>query len=151
MPILAYSANNAADSAPAAAYVAANIPSCCRDFLHITPLSVRWVGVATWVPFFDNGTCVVQKLCIAFRIDTLRSGRHNFSSAHFGVRPSSDRRPQSEPTRKLFHPVDILGLMRNAITGGLGALVEGTLPKQAAGRGRSRALPQQVRHPSTQA
>jgi hypothetical protein len=143
--------NNAADSAPAAAYVASNILSGCRDFLHAMLLSVRWMGLATWVPFFDNGTCVVEEDCVAFRTDGTPSGCHYFSSAHLGVRPSSNRRPSSEPARKLFHPLDRFGLMRNTITGGLGAPVEGTLSKQAAGQCRPCALPQQVRHPSTQA
>jgi hypothetical protein len=31
--------------------------------------------------------------------DEACSGRHHFSSAHFGVRPSPDRRPKSEPSR----------------------------------------------------
>lgn len=51
---LAYSVNNAADSVVVAAYVVAISPSGCRTFLHVTFLSMRW-GVATWVPFFDNG------------------------------------------------------------------------------------------------
>ena len=54
MPILAYSVNNAADSVVVAAYVVAISSSGCRTFLHVTLLSMRW-GVATWVPFFDNG------------------------------------------------------------------------------------------------
>ncbi len=36
MPILAYSVNNAADSAAAAAYVAAIPPLGCCDFSHVT-------------------------------------------------------------------------------------------------------------------
>jgi hypothetical protein len=90
IPILACSVNNAADIAPSAAYVVSNIPSDCHDFLHAMLISVRWVGLATWVPFFDNGTCVVEEDYVAFRVDGTPSGCHHFSSAHFGVRPSSD-------------------------------------------------------------
>lgn len=54
LPILAYSVNNAADSVVVAAYVVAISSSGCPTFLHVTLLSMRW-GVATWVPFFDNG------------------------------------------------------------------------------------------------
>ena len=64
-----------------------------------------------------------------FRIDGIRSGCYYFPGAHFGVRSGPDRRPQSEPTCTLLHSVDILGLMSNITTGGLGAVVEGTLPK----------------------
>ena len=54
--MLAYSGcsvNNAADGVVVAAYVVAISSSGCRTFLHVT-LSMRR-GVATWVPFFDNG------------------------------------------------------------------------------------------------
>jgi hypothetical protein len=49
-----YSVNNAADSVAVAAYVVAISSSGCSTFLHVTLLSM-WRGVATWVPFFDNG------------------------------------------------------------------------------------------------
>jgi hypothetical protein len=88
IPILAYSANNAADRTGVAAYVAAIFPSGCHILLHVTLLSTRWLGVATWVPFFDNGKCVDQDAIyvhFALHIDEPCSGRYYFSSAHFGV------------------------------------------------------------------
>lgn len=82
MPVLDYSVNNAADGVAVAAYVVAISSSGCCNFLHVI-LSMRW-GVATWVPFFDNGKCLTKGRVRA-SIDEFRSGCHHFSSAHFGV------------------------------------------------------------------
>ena len=65
MPILAHSVNNAADSVVVAAYVVAIISSGCRTFLHVTLLSMRW-GVATWVPFFDNGKWLTKGRLVSY-------------------------------------------------------------------------------------
>lgn len=85
LPILTYSVNNAADSIAIAAYVVAISPSGCHIFLHVT-LLLHAVGVATWVPFFDNGKCLAKERFTwdVPQTDEFRSGRYHFSGAHFG-------------------------------------------------------------------
>jgi hypothetical protein len=85
--ILLDSVNNGADSVAVAAYVVVISSPGCRTFLHVTLLSMR-CGVATWVPFFDNGKCLTQgTIHVGFvpQINRFHSGCYHFSSAHFGV------------------------------------------------------------------
>jgi hypothetical protein len=145
---LAYLMIQAADSFTAAAYVAPSFHpvvavSYMSRFFHAL------VDIATWVPFFDSGARVLVRVVITFLVDGIRSGGHHLPSAHLCIRPSSVRGSPSEPSGTLL--VDFLDLILYVLVGGLGIIVERYLPKQAPGQSRSRALPQQMRHPSTQA
>jgi hypothetical protein len=59
--------------------------------------------------------------------------------------------PQVNRLVRSFSFVKFLGSLKNASSGGFGAIVEGNLSKQAASKGRPRAVPQQMRYPPTQA
>ena len=50
-----------------------------------------------------------------------------------------------------FYLINFVGQVQNPTSGGFGTIVEGHLPKQATGQGGPRTIPQQVRHPPTQA
>jgi hypothetical protein len=154
LPILAYSVNIAADSVVEAAYVVAISSSGCRAFLHVTFLSIRW-GVATWVPFFDSGECLIK-------------GRFTWGSylklTNFVADAIIFLAPISAFDQVLSEDLQVNRLVRSfylvnfcwlksgtSLLGGFCATVEGALSKQVAGQGRPRTVPEQMRYPPTQA
>jgi hypothetical protein len=99
------------------------------------------VDIATWVPFFDSGARLAA--CRARgHVNGIRSGGHYFPSAHLCVRPSLGGRYQSQPFGTFLVFGQLLDLILYVLVGGLSAIMERYLPKQATRQSRPRTLPQ---------
>jgi hypothetical protein len=152
-PILAYSVYNAADSIAVAAYVVAISPSGCRTS-YMFCFFPCGVGAATWVPFFDNGKFLAEGqftwgLCLKltnFVVDAII-----FLAPISAFDQVLTEDSQVNRLVRSFYLANFLGSRGSPALGGFGSIVEGTMPKQAAGQGRPRAVPQQMRYPPTQA